>query len=89
MQHQKGSSCMGKLRSLRTTFAVPAPTVETMPAALGMADDGASSEKKPKNRNGAEDPPANTVAPAQLPLNALTVQVLTACRCAGLRWQHS
>lgn len=63
-----GVVMQGMLRSLHTTLAVPAPTVETMPAALGMADDGASSEKKPKNRNGAEDPPAKMVAPA-LPLN--------------------
>ena len=52
-------------REGRTTLAVPAPTVETMPAAVGMAEEDTSSEKKPKNRNGADDPPANTVAPAQ------------------------
>lgn len=52
------------LHALRTTLVLPAPTVEAMPAADGMAELGASSEKKPKNTKGAEEPPANMVAPA-------------------------
>ena len=50
---------------LLTKFVLPAPTVEAMPAAAGTADSGASSEKKPKNTKGADEPPANTVAPAK------------------------
>jgi len=50
---------------------LPAPTVDAMPAAEGMADDGASSEKKPKKTNGIEEPPAKMVAPARgRPINS-------------------
>ena len=46
-----------------TTLVAPAPTVEAMPAAEGIDEDGASREKKPKNTKGADEPPAKIVAP--------------------------
>lgn len=52
------------LLELLTTLILPAPTVEAMPAADGIADSGASSEKKPKDTKGADEPPAKIVAPA-------------------------